>query len=96
MPRIKGFDLFTIGVIIVAGVYTGTKFFEPLVIEQLRKDGHLRTDISVPKYNSEGEPVDEKSMMQLRKELEQINKLEKSQARKPQPPASTTGTSQSS
>lgn len=82
MPRIKGFDLFTIGVVIVAGVYTGTRFFEPLIIDQLRKDGHLRQDIPVPKYDNEGEPMDEIPMMKLREELAQLNKQEKDAARK--------------
>ncbi|CDK24938.1 unnamed protein product [Kuraishia capsulata CBS 1993] len=39
------------------GVYTGVKFFEPLVINQLEKDGNLRTDIPVPQYDSDGNRI---------------------------------------
>ncbi|KAG7696095.1 hypothetical protein KL930_003121 [Ogataea haglerorum] len=44
----------TMTVFAAAGVYMGMKFFEPIVIEQLRKDGNLRTDIEVPQYDEEG------------------------------------------
>ncbi|KAL3233428.1 Protein ECM19 [Nakaseomyces bracarensis] len=54
MSRVKGFDLVTIGVVSLVGIYTGARFFEPLVVGQLEKDGHLRKDIEVPKYDSEG------------------------------------------
>lgn len=54
MSRVKGFDLITIGVVSLVGIYTGARFFEPIVVGQLEKDGHLRKDIEVPKYDSEG------------------------------------------
>lgn len=57
MSRVKGFDLVTIGVVSLVGIYTGARFFEPIVVGQLEKDGHLRTDIGVPKYDSEGNIV---------------------------------------
>ncbi|KAG7888282.1 hypothetical protein KL936_003494 [Ogataea polymorpha] len=44
----------TMAVFAAAGVYMGMKFFEPIVIEQLRKDGNLRTDIDVPHYDEDG------------------------------------------
>ncbi|KAG7879476.1 hypothetical protein KL905_003127 [Ogataea polymorpha] len=44
----------TMAVFAAAGVYMGMKFFEPIVIEQLRKDGNLRTDIDVPQYDEDG------------------------------------------
>lgn len=33
----------------------GTQFFGPLVIDQLRKDGNLRTDINIPDFGEEEE-----------------------------------------
>lgn len=80
MSRIKGFDLLAIGVVTVAGIYMGTQFFEPIIIDQLRKDGHLRTDITIPKYDSEGQPADAKSMMQLREDLVRLQEQEKAKA----------------
>lgn len=54
------------------GVYTGTQFFEPIVLDRLKKDGNLRKDIEVPEYDEEGNPVAPKSMMQLRNELNKV------------------------
>lgn len=87
MPRIKGFDLFAIGVVTAAGIYMGTQFFEPIIIDQLRKDGHLRTDITIPEYDSEGNPADAKSMMQLREDLIKLQEQEKVEASNPAIPA---------
>lgn len=67
----------------------GIKFFEPLVIDQLNKDGNLRTDIPVPQYDSNGDPVDSKPMNELRDELIAIQKREKEQANG-QPSSSST------
>lgn len=39
------------------GVYSGIKFFEPLVIEQLKKDGNLRSDIEIPEFDKNGEKI---------------------------------------
>ncbi|CAI4047002.1 Ecm19p SKDI_12G4160 [Saccharomyces kudriavzevii IFO 1802] len=47
----------TIGIACLVGVYTGTKFFEPIVIDRLRKDGNLRTDVPIPEYDEEGRIV---------------------------------------
>lgn len=54
------------------GVYTGTQFFEPIVLDRLKKDGSLRKDIEVPEYDEEGNPIAPKSMMQLRNELNKV------------------------
>lgn len=55
MARFKAFDLVTLGVITVGGIYMGTQFFGPLVIDQLKKDGNLRTDIDIPEFDKEKE-----------------------------------------
>ncbi|ODV83892.1 hypothetical protein CANARDRAFT_29621 [[Candida] arabinofermentans NRRL YB-2248] len=39
------------------GVYTGVKFFEPIIIEQLRKDGNLRSDIEIPEFDKDGNRI---------------------------------------
>ncbi|AET38765.1 Ecm19p Ecym_3272 [Eremothecium cymbalariae DBVPG len=57
MGRLKSYELVGFGLISLFGIYSGTKFFEPIVIEQLRQDGNLRTDIEIPKYDKEGNPV---------------------------------------
>lgn len=57
MSRIRGFDLVTIGVLSLVGIYTGARFFEPIVLGQLEKDGHLRKDVAVPKYDEDGNLV---------------------------------------
>ncbi|KAH3671113.1 hypothetical protein OGAPHI_000824 [Ogataea philodendri] len=64
----------TVSVFAAAGVYMGMKFFEPIVIEQLRKDGNLRTDIPVPQYDENGSKLVERGEQvtweQIRKEAE--------------------------
>lgn len=57
MARLRGFGATTAAVVAVASVYMGVNFFQPIVVEQLRKDGHLRTDIDVPKFDSDGNIV---------------------------------------
>ncbi|EDO18725.1 hypothetical protein Kpol_1055p82 [Vanderwaltozyma polyspora DSM 70294] len=74
MSRFNMLNLSAVGVAIVAGIYGGTKFFEPIVIEQLSKDGNLRKDIEIPKYDNEGNPIEPKSVLNLRKEFENIQK----------------------
>ncbi|ANZ75089.1 BA75_02441T0 [Komagataella pastoris] len=54
-PRLN--QMFSLALVAGVGVYTGVRFFEPMVIEQLEKDGNLRKDIAVPKYDSEGELI---------------------------------------
>lgn len=39
------------------GVYSGVKFFEPLIVEQLRKDGNLRSDIPIPEFDENGDKI---------------------------------------
>lgn len=72
MGRLKMFDVIVFTMICTIGVYTGTQFFEPIVIDQLRKDGNLRKDIDIPEYDGEGNPVAPKSMLQLREELDKV------------------------
>lgn len=79
MARLKAFDLLSIGVVSAAGVWMGMRFFEPLVIDQLKKDGNLRTDIPVPQYDENGDPADSKPMSQLKDELIAIQQREKAQ-----------------
>ncbi|ODQ62656.1 hypothetical protein WICANDRAFT_60714 [Wickerhamomyces anomalus NRRL Y-366-8] len=57
MSRINFFNFSAIALVCTAGVYTGTKFFEPIVVERLRLDGNLRDDIEVPKYDENGELI---------------------------------------
>ncbi|CAG99261.1 Ecm19 [Kluyveromyces lactis] len=83
--RIRGMDVVIFSVICAIGVYTGTRFFEPIVIDQLKKDGGLRTDVEIPKYDEDGNPVLPKSMLQIREELDQVlaeQKLAREQAKK--------------
>lgn len=54
---INGHRLLTVVVFAGLGVYSGVKFFEPLVVEQLRKDGNLRSDIEIPKFDEEGNKI---------------------------------------
>lgn len=72
MARIRGFDVIAFSLVCAVGVYTGTQFFEPIVLDRLKKDGNLRKDIEVPEYDEEGNPAAPKSMMQLRNELNKI------------------------
>ncbi|QLL33256.1 hypothetical protein HG536_0E01670 [Torulaspora globosa] len=88
MARLKGFDLLSLGVVSAAGVWMGIRFFEPLVIDRLREDGNLRTDIPVPEYDSNGDPVGSKPMSELRDELVAIQRREKQEADS-QPPGSS-------
>ncbi|CAI4048390.1 hypothetical protein SUVZ_12G4150 [Saccharomyces uvarum] len=47
-------DMVTVGIVCLVGIYTGTKFFEPIVIDRLRKDGNLRSDVPIPEYDRDG------------------------------------------
>ncbi|ODQ44474.1 hypothetical protein PICMEDRAFT_37314 [Pichia membranifaciens NRRL Y-2026] len=53
----NGHKLLTVLVFSGLGVYSGVKFFEPLVVEQLRKDGNLRADIDVPQFDKNGDKI---------------------------------------
>ncbi|CCE92367.1 Ecm19p TDEL_0E01240 [Torulaspora delbrueckii] len=79
MARLKAFDLLSIGVVSAAGVWMGMRFFEPIVIDRLKKDGNLRTDIPVPEYDANGDPTDSKPMTELKDELIAIQQREKAQ-----------------
>ncbi|TID18151.1 hypothetical protein CANINC_003892 [Pichia inconspicua] len=48
-----------LGVLVFSGlgVYSGVKFFEPLIVEQLRKDGNLRSDIPIPQFDENGDKI---------------------------------------
>lgn len=54
---VNGHRLLSVLVFSGLGVYSGVKFFEPLVVEQLRKDGNLRGDIDVPQFDKNGDRV---------------------------------------
>lgn len=72
MSRLKSFDLIAFSLVCFVGIYTGTQFFEPIIINQLEKDGHLRSDIEIPRYTEDGNPIAPKSILELKKELEKI------------------------
>ncbi|QLQ80814.1 hypothetical protein HG537_0E01690 [Torulaspora globosa] len=80
MARLKAFDLLSLGVVSAAGVWMGIKFFEPLVIDRLRQDGNLRTDIPVPEYDKNGDPIGSKPMNELRDELIAIQRRERNES----------------
>ncbi|ODV64985.1 hypothetical protein HYPBUDRAFT_114862 [Hyphopichia burtonii NRRL Y-1933] len=42
-----GAKAITVLAVIGVGWYTGVKFWQPLIIEQLRKDGNLRDDVYI-------------------------------------------------
>ncbi|SCU77838.1 LAMI_0A02520g1_1 [Lachancea mirantina] len=81
MARLKTFDLMALALVGFVGIYTGTQFFEPIVIERLKRDGNLRQDIEIPVYDEEGNPIDPKSILQLKTELNRIQETQKSEAR---------------
>lgn len=56
----------------------GAQFFEPIVVDQLRRDGNLRKDIQVPQYdeNQDGS----KNAENLRAKLTQIHERELQEA----------------
>ncbi|SMN22679.1 similar to Saccharomyces cerevisiae YLR390W ECM19 Putative protein of unknown function [Maudiozyma saulgeensis] len=57
MARVRGFGITTVGIVAVASVYMGINFFQPIVVEQLRKDGNLRSDIDLPKFDKDGNVI---------------------------------------
>ncbi|CCK69039.1 Ecm19p KNAG_0B06090 [Huiozyma naganishii CBS 8797] len=57
MARIRGYGNVTVGVLSLISIYMGVNFFQPIVIEQLRKDGHLRQDMQLPHYDSDGKVI---------------------------------------
>ncbi|CCE61897.1 hypothetical protein TPHA_0B02250 [Tetrapisispora phaffii CBS 4417] len=73
MSRINGYNMMGVVLAVVVGVYSGTRFFEPLVVDQLKRDGNLRSDIAIPEYDSEGNPVEPKSIRDLRKHIEEAS-----------------------
>lgn len=85
MGRIKAFDLVTLAVISVGSIYMGAQFFEPIVVDQLRKDGNLRKDVEIPQYdeNQNGS----KNSEDLRTKLMQIRgrELEESDQKNSEP-----------
>ncbi|SCV05947.1 LANO_0H18690g1_1 [Lachancea nothofagi CBS 11611] len=77
MARIRMFDVIAFSLVGFVGIYTGTQFFEPIVIDRLRKDGHLRSDVEIPQYDDEGNPLSPKSMLELRQELDKVQEHQK-------------------
>ncbi|CCF56031.1 hypothetical protein KAFR_0A05960 [Kazachstania africana CBS 2517] len=53
MPRVRGYGAFAVSIVTVASVYMGAKFFQPIVVDQLRKDNNLRPDVDVPPLSSD-------------------------------------------
>lgn len=92
--RIRPFDVAAFVLVCFAGVYSGTQFFEPIIIDQLEKDGNLRKDIEIPKYDEEGVPVAPKSMLELKEELNRV--LEQKNSERSAGAASATSASESS
>lgn len=78
MGRFKAFDLVTIAVVSIGSIYMGSQFFEPIVVEQLRKDGNLRKDIEIPQYDEDQESL--KRGEDLRVKLMQIHEKELQEA----------------
>jgi hypothetical protein len=54
---VNGHRLLSVLVFSGLGVYSGVKFFEPLIVEQLRKDGNLRSDIPIPDFDDNGDKI---------------------------------------
>ncbi|ODQ76974.1 hypothetical protein BABINDRAFT_169496 [Babjeviella inositovora NRRL Y-12698] len=88
MARIRGFDLFAMAGVISVGVYTGVKFFGPIIIDQLEKDGNLRQDKKVPEMirdasreMKENEEKLNSKWSEIRAQLE-LSKEQKEQQRK--------------
>lgn len=54
MRRVTGHNAITVGIVSVISVYMGVNFFQPIVVERLRKDGNLRQDIELPHFNPDG------------------------------------------
>lgn len=54
---VNGHKILTVVVFSLLGAYSGVKFFEPIIIEQLRKDGNLRTDIEIPEFDKNGDKI---------------------------------------
>lgn len=54
---VNGNKILTVIVFSLLGAYSGVKFFEPIIIEQLRKDGNLRTDIDIPEFDKNGDKI---------------------------------------
>jgi len=57
MSILKNNRLMTILVVCGIGIYTGVRFFEPIVVEGLEKHGTLRKDIGIPKFDSKGRRI---------------------------------------
>ncbi|AAS52738.1 AER054Wp [Eremothecium gossypii ATCC 10895] len=60
MARIRAYELITIGIVSAFGIYSGVNFFEPIVVNQLRQDGHLRQDVEVPEFDADGNLLEQK------------------------------------
>lgn len=79
MPRIRAFDVIAFSLVSFVGIYTGTQFFEPIIIDRLKKDGHLRSDIEIPQYDEEGNPLAPRSILELRQDLEKVQEAQKAE-----------------
>ncbi|CCD27117.1 Ecm19p NDAI_0J02250 [Naumovozyma dairenensis CBS 421] len=61
MARLRGFDVLTVAVVSAASVYMGINFFQPIVLQQLDKNGGLRPDIDVDTLKQLQVPTTERS-----------------------------------
>ncbi|ODV62633.1 Ecm19p ASCRUDRAFT_136721 [Ascoidea rubescens DSM 1968] len=57
MGRLRASDVATLCAVLFAGVYGGTRFFEPMIIDKLREMDALRDDIPIPVYDKDGNRV---------------------------------------
>ncbi|KAF6008252.1 hypothetical protein HII13_004036 [Brettanomyces bruxellensis] len=57
MSILKNNRFMTLLIVCGIGVYTGVRFFEPIVVEGLEKHGTLRKDIDIPKFDSKGRRI---------------------------------------
>ncbi|AMD19920.1 HCL231Wp [Eremothecium sinecaudum] len=69
MGGLKTYQFVTVAVVGLFGVYSGVKFFEPLVINQLKVDGNLRNDIEIPEYDSEGNLVEPSEVRRIKEQM---------------------------
>lgn len=64
------YNALTVAVVSIASVYMGMKFFQPLVIQQLEKDGNLRPDIAAMLKDPEvSQDVPEESLYDRLREI---------------------------
>lgn len=81
MPRMRGFGITTVAIVSVASIYMGVNFFQPIVIEQLRKDGNLRGDIDLPKFDKDGNVIIPENIVQQLNQPQQVPQEQQSDSK---------------